>query len=192
MPISKYPFVSADFRNLPPTCHSCNSLYKLSKDILRDEDGVRRLCSDPYEGPVYRLSLDGSVFGEGNERRGFTLPKWQIHFDGPSAQQAETWDAVYEIKSRLISALDVDFLSWIDHFALWFIREIGSGKSSDEVADTLPRYIANVLQEKFKERAFLRAEVFRFMHSSCKDPKTGKDIREWLWSFVKVYDMELE
>lgn len=185
MPISKYPFVSADFRNLPPTCHSCNSLYKLDQDILFDEVGARRLCSDPYSGPVYRVTLNGSLFGKGNEVKGFTLPRWQIGFDGPTAQQAVTWDAVYEIKSRLGSILDADFLSWVEHFASWFVKEIGTGKSSNEVAETLPRYIENVIQDKFEDRAFLKAEAFRFLNSSCADPINGNDIKEWLWGFVE-------
>jgi hypothetical protein len=185
MPISKYPFVSADFKNLPPTCHSCNSLYKLGKDILFDDAGARRLCSDPYAGPVYQLSLNGSVFGAGNEVRGYTLPKWQIHFDGPTPQQADTWDAVYEIKSRLISALDADFLTWVKHFSSWFVKEIGRGKTPDEVAETLPRYIENILQDNFEDRAFLKAEAFRFVNSSCNDPQLGHETQSFLWNFVE-------
>ncbi|UTH45332.1 hypothetical protein [Loktanella salsilacus] len=185
MPISKYPFASADFKNLPPTCHSCNSLYKLDQDILFDNAGARRSCSDPYAGPVYQLKLNGSVFGEGNEVQGFIMPRWQINFDGPTAQQAETWDAVYEIKSRLVTTLDADLLSWVRHFASWFIREIGTGKSSDEVAETLPRYIENVIQDHFEDRAFLKAEAFRFLSHSCADPINGNEIKEWLWGFVE-------
>ena len=185
MPISKYPFVSADFKNLPPTCHSCNSYYKRDQDILFDEAGARRSCSDPYDGPVYRLSLNGSAFGEGNEVKGFILPKWEIGFDGPTAQQAETWDAVYKIKSRLVATLDADFLSWVEHFASWFKKEIGAGGSPDEVAETLPRYIENVIQDNFRDRAFLKAEAFKFLDRSCADPFNGDEIREWLWGFVK-------
>lgn len=185
MPISKYPFVSADFKNLPPTCHACNSLYKLDQDILFDAAGARRRCSDPYAGPAYRVNLNGSEFGAGNQVQGFTLPKWQIGFDGPTAQQAETWDTVYDIKSRLSSTLDADFLSWIAHFASWFVKEVGRGKSSDEVAETLPRYIENVIQDEFEDRAFLKAEAFRFLDRSCADPINGSEIKEWLWGFVE-------
>lgn len=117
MPISKYPFASADFRNLPPTCHACNSLYKGDKDVLVDDAGARRLCSDPYAGPIYVITLEGSIFGYGNTVRGFRLPRWQINLSGPAIQQAETWDNVYQIKSRYEATLDADFLPWIKHFA---------------------------------------------------------------------------
>lgn len=185
MPISKYPFASADFRNLPPTCHACNSLYKLDQDILIDDAGARRPCSDPYAGPVYRVNLSGSAFGEGNEVKGYILPRWQIGFDGPAAQQAETWNTVYDIRSRYSSNLDADFLSWVKHFASWFTKEIGCGKTPQEVSEELPRYIDNVIQEQFDDRAFLKAEAFRFLNQSCTDPTTGNEIKEWLWSFVE-------
>jgi hypothetical protein len=117
--------------------------------------------------------------------QGFILPRWQIHFDGPTAQQAETWDAVYKIKSRLVSNLDADLLSWVKHFALWFVKEIGVGKSPDVVAETLPRYIENVIQDNFEDRAFLKAEAFRFLSHSFADPINGNEIKEWLWGFVE-------
>lgn len=185
MPISKYPFVSADFKNLPPTCDSCNSRYKQDQDILFDESGARRSCSDPYAGPIYRLNLNGSAFGEGNDAQGFILPRWQIGFDGPTAEQAETWDAVYDIKCRFVKTLDADLLSWVMHFALWFVKEIGTGRSPGEVAKTLPRYIENVIQDNFEDRAFLKAEAFRFLNRSCADPTNGDEIKEWLWGFVE-------
>lgn len=187
MPISKYPFASADFRNLPPACHPCNSLYKLDQDILVDAAGLRRLCSDPYAGPTYHIKLDGSVFGEGNVVNGFTLPQWQIDIEGPSAHQAETWDAVYQIKSRFASILDADFLSWVKSFALWFVREpdLGRGRSPDEILAELPRYIHNVIQDDLKDRAFLKAEVFRLLERSGLDEAAGDDVKYWLWSQVE-------
>lgn len=187
MPISKYPFASADFRNLPPACHPCNSLYKLDQDILFNAAGLRRFCSDPYAGPIYQIKLDGSAFGEGNVVKGFALPRWQIGFEGPSAQQAETWDNVYKIKSRFASILDTDFLSWVKSFALWFVREpeLGKGKSPDEVLAELPRYIRNVIQDDLNDRAFLKAEVFRLLERSGFDEAVGDDVKYWIWSQVE-------
>lgn len=185
MPISRYPFVSADFKNLPPTCHACNSLYKLGKDILFDDNGVRRYCSDPYVGPAYRINLDGSAFGEGDLINGYTLPRWQVNFDGPTVQQAETWDAVYQIKLWYIATLNADFLSWISHFSLWFVRQIGRGKTANDVSSELPRYIDNVIQDGLEDRSFLKSEAFRLVERSCSDPASGNDVKEWLWNHVK-------
>lgn len=185
MPVSKYPFASADFQNLPPTCHTCNSLYKLDQDVLFNGAGERRPCSDPYAGPTYQIKLDGSVFDKGNEVDGFTLPKWEISISGLPAEQAATWDDVYQIKTRFASLLDTDFLSWIRSFALWFVRSIGRGKSSSEVSAELPGYIDSVIQDGLLDRAFLKAEVFRFLERSSRDVETGDDVKEWLWSQVE-------
>jgi len=45
MPISRYPFVGADLRNLPPVCDECNSRFKGGSDVLFDVVGRRRRCS---------------------------------------------------------------------------------------------------------------------------------------------------
>ena len=76
-------------------------------------------------------------------------------------------------------------MSWVKHFALWFVKEIGVGKSPDVVAETLPRYIENVIQDNFEDRAFLKAEAFRFLSHSFADPINGNEIKEWLWGFVE-------
>lgn len=185
LPISKYPFASADLRNLPPTCHECNSIYKRDIDIIVEEGGGRRVCSDPYAGPVFQVSLEGSELNAGNEIRGVRMPRWEINLLGDSPAQAATWDTVYKIKTRYEVTLDADFVSWIRHFALWFVRERGRGRTALEVADELPRYICNVLQDGFDDRSFLKAEAFKLLERSCNDAGIGNEAREWLWSFIE-------
>lgn len=185
LPISKYPFAGADLRNLPPACHECNSTYKRDADIIFDEARQRRMCSDPYSGPTFQVTLDGSEFDLGNESGGARLPRWEISIVGESEQQAATWDTVYQIKSRYAAVLDADFVSWVKHFALWFVREVGRGRTADEVVSELPRYINNVVQDGFEDRAFLRAEAFEMLNKFCQDPTVGDDAKEWLWAFVE-------
>ncbi|MCF3630149.1 hypothetical protein RJ527_02740 [Thalassospiraceae bacterium LMO-SO8] len=182
----RYPFSAADLRNLPPTCHECNSTYKHTTDIIHKADGSRRRCSDPYSGPVFSISLAASEFFSGNEIGGWRLPRWEVELVGPGNEQAETWDTVYQIKTRYCrDILDADFLSWIQHFSNWYSRKFGKGTSSAQVADRLPRYIDSVIQDGFADRAFLKAEAFRFVHESCDAPGLGEDVREWLWNFVE-------
>jgi len=185
MPISRYPFVGADLRNLAPACHECNSTYKGAVDVLSDDAGARRVCSDPYAGPTFRVSLQGSTLEAGNVIRGRHMPQWIISFlDGP-APEAITWDSVYHIKSRYVTTLDADFHSWIEHFARWFVRERGRGHGKAIVAQELQRYINNVMQEGFEDRAFLKVEALRVVESACAAPATGNAASEWLWGFVE-------
>lgn len=186
MPISKYPFVSSDFRNLPPACHACNSLYKKDADVLYDNAGNRRSCFDPYSGPVYRVSLLGSRFGEGNDVGGYTMPKWSVNLEGEPALQANTWDTIYSIKLRYEHTLDRDFLGWIKRFALWLVREDPTfrNRPPQQIALEIPRYVENVVQEGFDDASFLKAEAFQVIASACEDDQLGEDAREWLASFV--------
>jgi hypothetical protein len=130
--------------------------------------------------------LASSALFEGDEVKGFRLPNWEIDFvDGPP-EQAETWDAVYRTRERYRrDVLNADFLSWVEHFAGWFVRQVGRNSSADEVAAQLPRYIDGVIQDRFADRAFLKAEAFRVIHTGCQDAVRGSDVRSWLWSFVE-------
>ncbi len=186
LPISIYPFAAADLRNLPPACDECNSTYKRAIDILIGNDGLRRRCSDPYLGPTYRVTLEGSEFFNGNEIRGYALPRWNINIVGQEPDRAETWDTVYQIKTRYTrDILDADFLSWISHYSRWFIREKGRDHDAAAVAAELPRYIEGVVQDGYADRAFLKAEAFRLLDRSSSDPDIGEDVRQWLWGFVE-------
>ncbi len=96
--ISLYPFAGANARNLVPMGSRCNSLYKRAQDVLRDQAGQRRRCFDPYAATPVTVSLMGTrLFArEGG------LPEWRVDFLGDAARIA-TWDAVFEIRSRLAS-----------------------------------------------------------------------------------------
>ena len=187
MPISRYPFVASDLRNLAPACHACNSLYKRDVDILIDDDGNRRLCSDPYGVTAYRVSLIGSEFEAGNTIGGYQLPRWEISLVGEPFQQAVTWDQVYKVKARYEATLDRDFISWIERFALWLVREDETfkDKQPSDTAEQIPRYISNVIQEGFADTSFLKAEAFEVLQTTCADPAKGHDAQNWLFGFVR-------
>lgn len=186
LPISRYPFAAADFRNLPPACDECNSTYKRAIDVLIGNDGLRRRCCDPYVGPTYRITLEGSEFFNGTEIGGYTLPRWNINIVGQELDRADTWNAVYQIKIRYTrDILDADFLSWIANYSRWFIREKGRDHDAAAVAAELPRYIEGVVQDGYADRAFLKAEAFRLLDRSSRDPQIGEDVRQWLWCFVE-------
>ncbi|WP_171208872.1 MULTISPECIES: hypothetical protein [unclassified Ruegeria] len=74
----------------------------------------------------------------------------------------------------------------VQSFALWLTRENGDAKqlAADEIAQELPKYITNVVQERFDDSAFLRAEALTVLVSACEDVHIGNDAKEWLASFV--------
>lgn len=187
MPISKHPFVGADFRNLPPMCSECNSDFKKSVDILRDKRGRRRRCVDPYNGPVFRVSLAKSLPFAGLVQKGTHLPKWDIQFKGGPQSEAENWDRIFKIRERYErDVLNTEFRSWLEHFARWYLGGNHGGNFGDEIAAAIPEYIETVIQDGLADKAFLKAEVFRMLLNDCKSPIRGFDMRAFLELLVAI------
>lgn len=178
MPITKYPFIGSDFRNLPPMCSECNSDFKKSTDILYDGNGIRLRCVDPYKGPTFKISLANSLPFEGPVRDGIQLPLWKIEFIGGPNEQAENWDRIFKIRERYSrDVLNTEFRSWLAHFVSWFLGSRDGEKSGEEIVVSIPDYIANVIQDGFSERAFLKAEVFRLFYSKCLTPEYAEEMK---------------
>lgn len=186
MAISLYPFAGADLRNLPPMCDDCNKTFKGAEDVLYTAARIRRLCSDPYAGPTYRINLSESIWSAGNKVRGFLLPRWQINFDSGPAEQSETWDAIFKVRERYSrDVLDAEFLTWISHFARWFNFQTDATRDAEGVVAKIQPYIDSVVQEKYADKAFLKAEVFRLLKTTCQSPQQGDDVRMWLLCMVE-------
>jgi hypothetical protein len=186
LPASRYTFVGSDFRNLVPCCHECNSDFKGVKDVLFSEDGTRRQCCDPYTGPVYRVSLQGSRLFEGEVVDGHRVPLWVIDLVGGPAAHAQTWDEVYRIRERYgRDILNVSFIPWVDDFARYYVQHFGKTEQVDKVYQSLPDYIAGLGLDNLRERAFLKTEALLLIHNTCHDGENAEEARVWLWEFVK-------
>jgi len=186
MPISIYPFAGGDLRNLPPMCDECNETFKKAVDILYTPAKVRRRCSDPYAGPTYEVRLSQSVWSAGKKERGFRLPQWQIDFVNGPPEQAESWDAIFKVRERYSrDVLDADFLTWIGNFARWFNVQADATRDADGIVAKIQPYIDMAIQEKFGDRAFLRAEVFRLVKTTCASIQHGDEVKNWLLSMVE-------
>ncbi|EKZ9180001.1 hypothetical protein OC503_19325 [Vibrio vulnificus] len=181
LPISKYPFVGADFRNITPMCDTCNTGYKGDKDILLDDTGQRKRCVNPYAGPTFKISLLNSLPFEGGVSNGIRLPIWDIQFVNGPIEQAENWDRIFKIRERYKEhVLDMDFRDWLNHFAVWCQRSEQVGSSINDIVASLPNYIDNVIQDGFADRAFLKVEVFRLIQHECNHPERGEDMKNFL------------
>lgn len=181
LPISKYPFVGTDLRNLPPMCSECNSDFKGNKDILFDDLGQRQRCVDPYNGPVFRVSLAESLPFSGSIKGAIHLPRWEIRFTGGPQEQAENWDRVFKIRERYKrDVLDAEFRSWLEHFVFWYKAGNHGEETGEDIAASIPEYIETVIQDGLADRAFLKAEVFCLLNSECADADRGIDMKAFL------------
>lgn len=141
---SIYPFAGANLANLVPMGSKCNQKYKSATNIIRDEDGNRRLAFYPYGAPGLVISLSSSVPFSGVDGR---LPAWNIEFT-PDTSEAHTWDFVFRIKERYQrDILNPSFFDWLGSFQTWFKKEFKGVVINDEViANAITKYI-EILQE---------------------------------------------
>lgn len=110
---SIYPFAAANMRNLVPMCRCCNRDYKKNKDILYNENHIRRKAFDPYNFTPFEISLIDSTVIENTSPLKFN---WVITFDNNS-EESETWDDVFSIKERYKrDILDQYFDKWLSGY----------------------------------------------------------------------------
>lgn len=164
---SKYPFAAVNLSNLVPMGHKCNSKYKLAQDILYKDDGTRRKSYYPYGHSTIKISLKNSKPFEGSYRL-FRLPRWQIDFD-PDSEEASTWDTVFHIRERYErDILDPDFMSWLREFSSWCSAARIMPTSEQKLIDTIEQYSKHLENMRMRDRAFLKAAVFRMLLHHCQ------------------------
>lgn len=159
---SKYPFAAVNLRNLVPMGNKCNSKYKLAQDILYTDDGARRKSFYPYSESNIKLSLERSEPFEG-EQGLFPLPYWRIDFE-PETEEVTTWNTVFHIQERYQrDILDREFMSWLREFSSWCKSANVMPNSEQEIVNALTRYCEHMETMQMRDRAFLKAAVFRML-----------------------------
>jgi hypothetical protein len=165
----KYSFAAANLRNLVPMGNKCNS-RKLAQDILRKDDGTRRKSFDPYNHGTLTISLDNSQpFAGAIGKTGEPLPKWEIDFSSNS-EEVTTWDDVFHIRERYErDVLNEGFTSYLREFGNYCKSWNSVPTSTEELIDAIRKYTSYQESNGFKDRAFLKAAVFRMLHRHCKN-----------------------
>jgi 5-methylcytosine-specific restriction endonuclease McrA len=99
LPKSKYPFNSINFKNLVPTCHTCNSGYKSVKNTLFTNAGVRRKAFYPFSQNTH--SIDLSITLDAIDWTEISSNDIELH-SGPEdiREEIDTWADVYGIEER--------------------------------------------------------------------------------------------
>lgn len=66
----------------------------------------------------------------------------------------------------------------------WFLGSRDGEKSGEEIVVSIPDYIANVIQDGFSERAFLKAEVFRLFYSKCLTSEYAEEMKYFFENLI--------
>jgi len=163
---SKYPFAAANLHNLVPMGDKCNSNYKLTQDILSNDDGTRRKSYYPYNHFGIKISLERSEPFKGLYKL-FPLPLWHIDFD-PDIEETITWDTIFHIRERYKrDVLDPEFMSWLREFSSWCSSHM-LPNSDQELIDRIEQYTRHLENMKLRDRAFLKVPVFQMLHNRCQ------------------------
>ena len=170
---SKYPFAASNLRNLVPMGNKCNSRYKWAEDILikkGKKGGTRRKSFDPYNFTIGIIfSLENSQPFAGKLESTGQLPQWQIEFS-PNIEEVITWDEVFHIQERYKrDILDAEFKTWLGQFKSWCKYRNIVPSSHQELLDEIDRYANYYEDQGMSDRAFLKAAVFRMLHTHCQN-----------------------
>lgn len=163
LPRSIYPFAAVNLKNLAPMGHKCNSGYKRAQDILNSDNGNRRRTFNPYEKNQVFISLSNSEINPLAD--GPFVRVWKLEI-APVTPEVATWEKIFFVKLRYTTDVleDRNFWDWIGDFENWF-----KGRpvpSDDEMLISEVKSYADVLVSMgFREKAFLKAAVFKFLHS---------------------------
>jgi len=98
LPKALYPFNTINFRNLAPSCHECNSTYKLSKDPAHNAAG-RRKAFYPYATSSRNIEITVNLSTPDIDH----LEPEDIDLEfGPAAlsEEIDTWKDIYGIEER--------------------------------------------------------------------------------------------
>lgn len=162
---SRYPFAAVNLRNLVPMGHKCNSNYKLAVDVLFDTRGARRVAFDPYNHTKIGVVLDDSdPFGGSTQH----TPKWAIKFE-PDAPGVLTWDEVFSVRKRYQrDHLDEGYSAWLREFRNWARSADRRGDTDANLVDALRRFEQYCSDSGMRDKAFLKAAVFRMLRLRCE------------------------
>jgi len=185
LPIAIYPFAGSNLKNLSPMGGRCNSSFKHIADIIFDAAGLRRRCSDPYNGPSFQISLKDSLPFEGQMVNLVRCPQWIVDIEGDDADAATTWDDVFSIRERYIAShLNPEFRDWVAHFAKWCVRSGTAVTDTPEAVAALSNYVNITIQEGLADSAFLKRAVFSMLRDRCAKGESSVRLTEWLIDLV--------
>lgn len=159
---NEYPFAAVNLLNLAPMGSKCNERYKLAQNILYKGDGTRRKSFFPYNHRGVQISLDRSEPFAG-EYGLFPLPLWQIDCV-PDSEEATTWDSIFHIQERYKrDILNPEFISWLREFSSWCKSTNLRPNTGQDIIDALKRYSNHLDEIGIRDRAFIKAAVFRML-----------------------------
>lgn len=147
---SKYPIFAVHPDNLIPLCDVCNQDAKKAKDLFRHNEGKERLAFYPYDEEAQELIE--VVIEELRDPEPKIKVRWNT-LDDNLLDKLETWDEIYEIRSRVEGQFRA-----LEEVILDEINPKDSAHLADRIKDEARPVNTNTL--KRKEWAFWHHKLF--------------------------------
>lgn len=166
---AKYPFSSANLKNLVPMCDRCNQDYKKEKNIIIDGKN-RVLAFYPYDDfqavhLVISCEIEPSNIGD--------TGSWHVSLnsdDQTVVSKISTWDRVFEIKDRIREEVEEFYEDWMDEFYDDEFKE--ELDNLDEFKNLLDLYSENLtsrVERRNEVKAIIKKDFFRCMAHDVSD-----------------------
>lgn len=120
LPLKHYPFSVVNFNNLFPFCTHCNSDAKGEKDILKENKKVFYPFNEKYP-IIFNLEIDTKSLSkfiyqikEKEKRINVNELIIEIKCDTKYKEEIESWDFIFDIRSRYFAQVSSHALEWIN------------------------------------------------------------------------------
>jgi hypothetical protein len=163
LPQLHYPFSVINFDNLVPLCHSCNSDYKGSTDILENGRKVFYPFASNHPQIEVEITVDKTALVKlinKVEDNGVFIDKQNITITfNPKDDRIDSWDIIFKIKDRYFNKVADNRVSWLDD-----VRKIY--RDPDVKTDTFSAAFDKVVElDSDKHLGFLKSGYLKNLKS---------------------------
>jgi|GEM_PF-1129239 len=164
LPQKHYPFSSTNFDNLVPICTTCNSDEKGEVDVLKEGKSIYYPFATNHPDIEVTVDVDKSALQKLIEptddlKQKITESEIKINFNIKD-DKTESWDRIFDIKSRYFGKIADNRVSWIDD-----VRQMY--RDPDTIINTYEGAFDKVIAtDSNKHLGFLKSPYLKSMKSN--------------------------
>lgn len=167
IPLSLYPFVGIQSKNLVPTCKDCNEDFKHDKDslFLNPRRTIRRKLFYPYGNYNHNINIELKNIILNHSNLKIENCDIDIICNQPRLKsEMQSWKDIYEVNTRYKNAIEDDSDEWYKEFFDYFISKQTDGTYID-MQRTYNEYRTALSVAESTTNSFLKGPYFESVNS---------------------------
>ena len=167
IPLSLYPFVGIQSKNLVPTCKDCNEDFKHDKDslFLNPQRTIRRRLFYPYGSYNHNIKIELKNIKLNNSNLKIENCDVDINCNQPIlSSEIQSWKDIYEVNTRYKNAIEDDSDEWYKEFFDYLISKQTDGTFIN-MQKTYDEYRTALLVTESTTNSFLKGPYFESVNS---------------------------